>query len=138
MKSDYKKRLEISLVALRLGVFLVMLLWTLDKFINPTHAAKVYEKFYFIAGLESTVMYALGVVEILILLGFLLGLCKKVTYGAVLLFHAISTFSSYKQYLTPFEGPHLLFFAAWPMLAACLTLYLLREEDVKFTVAKKK
>jgi hypothetical protein len=37
--------------------------------------------------------------------------------------HAVSTLSSWKMYLTPFaEGPSLLFFAAWPMLAACVTL----------------
>jgi hypothetical protein len=37
--------------------------------------------------------------------------------------HAVSTLSSWKMYLTPFaEGPSLPFFAAWPMLAACVTL----------------
>lgn len=64
-----------------------------------------------------------------VLLGFVLGLFKKWTYGSVLLFHAVSTLSSWQQYLTPFEGPHLLFFAAWPMLAGCLMLFWLREED---------
>lgn len=42
----------------------------------------------------------------------------------VLLLHGISTLSSYRQYLDPFNN--LLFFAAWPMLAACFALYLLR------------
>jgi hypothetical protein len=46
----------------------------------------------------------------------------------------VSTFSSYKQYLAPFEGPNLLFFAAWPMLAACFTLFLLRDQDKKWSV----
>lgn len=32
------------------------------------------------------------------------------------------------------EGPNLLFFAAWPMLAACLALFLLRDEDTLATV----
>jgi hypothetical protein len=45
----------------------------------------------------------------------------------VLLLHAVSTFSSYRQYLDPFNN--LLFFAAWPMLAACFTLYTLRDLD---------
>jgi hypothetical protein len=30
-----------------------------------------------------------------------------------------------------------MFFAAWPMLAACLALYLLRDEDVPCTVGKE-
>ncbi len=121
--------LQISLLLMRISIFVVMLMWTLDKFINPSHSAKVFEKFYFIAGLESVVMAVIGIMELCILIGFLLGIYKGFCYGAVLIFHTVSTLSSYQQYLSPFEGPHLLFFAAWPMLAGCLMLYLLREED---------
>jgi len=119
-----------SLLAMRLAVFLVMLMWTLDKFINPGHAGKIFEKFYFIAGLESTVLTGLAALELAILIGFLLGVYKRFCYGVVLALHSVSTLSSYQQYLSPFEGPHLLFFAAWPMLAGCLMLYLLRDDDV--------
>lgn len=35
-------RLSLSLLGLRLTVFLVMLMWTLDKFIRPEHAAGVF------------------------------------------------------------------------------------------------
>ncbi len=127
--TDGDGKLQLSLLLLRLGVFLVMFMWTIDKFINPGHASKVYEKFYYIAGMESVVMYVIGAIEIIILLMFLAGYMKKYTYGAVLIFHAVSTLSSFKQYLAPFEGPNLLFFAAWPMLAACIALFLLREQD---------
>ncbi|MGB5443164.1 MAG: hypothetical protein WBN57_11180 [Gammaproteobacteria bacterium] len=126
---DQDKRLEVSLLLLRMSVFLVMFMWTIDKFINPGHAAKVYESFYYIAGLESAVMYVIGALEIILLLLFLAGYKKKYTYAAVLLFHAVSTLSSFKQYLAPFDGPNLLFFAAWPMLAACFALFLLRDGD---------
>lgn len=128
--------LRISLLLMRLAVFVVMLMWTLDKFINPAHAGKIFEKFYFIAGLESTVLAGLAALELIVLLGFLLGVYKRFCYGAVLAFHAVSTLSSYRQYLTPFEGPHLLFFAAWPMLVGCLMLYLLRDEDIYLTLKK--
>ena len=121
--------LQLSLLLMRLSIFVVMLMWTIDKFINPNHSAKVFDKFYFIAGLESSIMAVIGIMELCILIGFLLGVYKRFCYGAVLIFHTVSTLSSYQQYLSPFEGPHLLFFAAWPMLAGCLMLYLLREED---------
>lgn len=127
--TDHDKKLQLSLLLLRSTVFLVMFMWTIDKFLNPGHAAKVYEKFYYIAGMGPVVMYAIGAIEIIILLLFLAGYKKKYTYGAVLAFHAVSTLSSFKQYLAPFEGANLLFFAAWPMLAACLTLFLLRDQD---------
>ena len=126
-------RLGLSLLLLRIGVFIVMLVWTLDKFINPGHAATVYEKFYLLGGLGKEIMYGVGVIELVILAGFILGAWKRVTYGAVLVFHTISTLSSYKQYLAPYDGPNILFFAAWPMLAACIALYLLRDRDVLFT-----
>jgi len=79
MKSQ--PQLTFSLFFLRLTVALVMLGWNLDKFINPEHAATVYEKFYLLGGLDSGAMYATGSVEIVIV-------------------------------------------ATWPMLAACLALYL--------------
>lgn len=122
-------RLQWSLLFIRVSIFAVMLMWTLDKFINPNHAAKVYEKFYWLPGLDSITMTVIGTFELIILLGFVLGLYKRFCYGAVLAFHAVSTLSSFRHYFAPFVGPNLLFFAAWPMLAGCLTLYLLRNDD---------
>lgn len=129
----HDKKMQLSLLSLRLTVFLVMLMWTIDKFVNPAHAASVYETFYFLSGLEPTVIYAIGALELVLLLLFLIGFQKCYTYGAVLILHAVSTFSSFGMYLTPFEGPNLLFFAAWPMLAACFTLFLLRDYDTMWT-----
>ncbi len=122
-------RLEFSLLAMRLTVFLVMAVWTLDKFVNPGHAAAVYEKFYFIPGLGSGLITVIGLAELLLLLAFVAGLARRWTYGAVLLLHGVSTLSPLALYFSPFEGSNLLFFAAWPMLAACLALYLLRDAD---------
>ena len=127
-------RLPITLLLLRLSVFLVMLMWTIDKFINPGHAAGVYAKFYFLGGLGPSVMYLVGVVELVLIIGFVLGVQKPVTYGAVLALHGISTLSAFRQYVAPFDGPNLLFFAAWPALAACYALYVLRDHDTQWVV----
>lgn len=35
-----------SLPLLRLGVFIVMLMWTLDKYVQPDHAGRVFEKLW--------------------------------------------------------------------------------------------
>ena len=124
-------RLELSLFLLRLGVFIVMIAWTLDKFIDPAHAARIYENFYYIGGLGSTIMMVIGVIELVIILAFLAGLWKTYSYGFVMIVHAVSTFSSWDRYIIDIN---LLFFAAWPMLAACVALFLLRDLDVKFTL----
>jgi hypothetical protein len=113
-----------------------MFIWTVDKFARPEHAAKIFAGFYFIGGLGNAAVYLIGGVEMLFLLGFLAGFRKRFTYGFVLVLHGISTLSSFRQYLNPFEGPNLLFFAAWPMLAACFALYLLRESDTLWALDK--
>jgi len=100
--------------------------------LNPDHAARVYEGFYGLPGLGELAFQVLGGLEAALLLGFLFGVRKRFTYGMVLALHAVSTFASYAQYLEPFD--HLLFFAAWPMLAACLALYLLRDQDTWLTL----
>ncbi len=79
-------------------------------------------------------MYAIGGIEVIVLLLFVAGYKKTFTYGVVLALHAVSTLSSFKQYLAPFDGPNLLFFAAWPMLAACIALFLLRDQDRMWSV----
>lgn len=111
-----------------------MLMWTLDKFIRPEHAAAVFAKFYFIGGLGNSIIYIIGAIQLAVIIGFVLGWQKPFTYGAVLFFHAISTFSAFKQYFAPFADVNLLFFAAWPMLAACFTLYYLKNLDTHWTV----
>lgn len=54
------RRLSVSLLLLRASVFVVMLVWTLDKFINPNHATAVFKKFYFIDISAIQVMYLFG------------------------------------------------------------------------------
>ena len=125
-----RKQLGISLLLLRLGIAAVFLIWTVDKFVNPGHAAAVFEKFYKVPGLSATMAYAVGAVQMLMVIAFTVGLFRTWTYGLILIMHAISTFSSWAKYLDPWTYPHLLFFAAIPMLSACVALFLLRRFDI--------
>ena len=125
-------KLTNCLFFLRLSVVLVLVMWTVDKFVNPAHGVGVFEKFYFIGGLSEQLMMIIGALELVLIGLFLIGRFKNITYLAVLLIHAVSTLSAYKYYLDAFTSPGLLFFAAWPMLAACYMLYVFREEDTKF------
>lgn len=132
---DKQRRLQISLFLLRIGVFVVFAFWTADKFINPGHSAKVWAFFYQVPDLEVGILTIIGGVQAALVVLFVLGLFKRFSYGLVLVMHTISTASSYMKYMAPFEN--LLFMAAWPMLAACLALYLLRDEDTFLTVRLK-
>jgi hypothetical protein len=104
----------------------------MDKFVNPAHSAKILQIFYGITGSNDFAVYVMGALQLLLVLAFLAGVKKRLTYGLIFLMHTASTLSAYKLYIDGFNN--LLFFAAWPMLAACFALYLLRDEDVKFTL----
>lgn len=127
-------RVALALLLLRLSVFLVLLMWVLDKFLNPDHAAAVLQAFYGLGGLGTLLIYGLGIIQLLVILAFVVGFKKKFFYTVVLIMHGASTLVSYKQYLDPFTSPNLLFFAAFPMLAACFALVYLQDLDRLFTV----
>lgn len=132
------KRLQISLFLMRIGVFAVLFVWTLDKFLAPEHTARVWAKFYMIDNLGHTMSYAIGSIQMIIILAFLLGVLKRFSYGAVLIMHAASTISTWQYLINPYAGKgSLLFMTAVPMLAACIALYLLRDEDKLLTLSQK-
>ncbi len=132
--SDYQSHLELSLFLLRVTVFIVMLAWTIDKFVDPGHGIAILKGFYFIEGAGEFIVKALGAAELVLILAFVAGMWKKYTYGLVLLFHGLTTLASFDRYIPP--DVTLTFYAAWPMFAACITLYLLRDLDCKFTLSK--
>ena len=105
---EAQNRLEWSLFLLRVGVFIVMAAWTLDKFLNPAHAVVVFENFYLLPELQFTTMYIIGAVQAVFVLAFMAGYKKRISYGAILLMHTFSTFSSFERYLQM----DMLFFAA--------------------------
>ena len=119
-------RLEWSLLLLRLGVFIVMFVWTIEKFVNPGHAINIMRGFYGIDGVAETLVYGMAVAELVLLLLFISGIKRRWTYGIVALLNTGSTFSF----------NNMLFFAAWPMWAACVALYLLRDRDNKLTAPR--
>ena len=70
-----------------------------------------------------------NVLELTLLTALVAGVARRCSYGLVWLLHALSTLAYWRKYLHPFAGEHMLFFAAWPMLAACVALYALRDAD---------
>lgn len=122
-------QLRVSLAALRYSVFVVMAMWTVDKFINPGHAAAVFGAFYGLPGLGEAIFPVVGALQAAIVVAFVVGFAKRWSTLAVLLMHAVSTVTPLMRYLDPWNNPNLLFFAAWPMLAALVALYLLRDYD---------
>ncbi len=127
-------RVSLVLLLTRLSVFIAMMIWVIDKFVQPDHAAAIFQAFYGVSGVATGLVYALGALQLIIVVSFVLGYQKRTTYGLVLLMHAASTLISFPKYLAPFESANILFYAAWPMLAACFALYYLRDLDTRGTI----
>ena len=124
-----KSKLQWSLLLLRLGIFIVFAMWTIDKFLNPEHAASVFERYYKISGLSTTLAYGIGATQAVVILAFVAGAFRSISYSIITLLHTVSTFSTYQQLMDPWSKPNLLFYTAIPMLFACVALWLLRDHD---------
>lgn len=131
------RRLPISLLAIRVSMVLFLLPWVADKFVRPGHAIAVLEGFYGFSGAAAPLVLGLGIAQALLLVLFAFGIARTWSYGLVLAMHAVTTIVSWKQYLDPYAGANILFFAAWPALAACLALFLLREYDTLGTFGRR-
>lgn len=117
-------RIKLSLFLLRLGVSFVLVMWSLDKILNSDRVKDFYPTW------SLNTSFLLGSLELLLVLGFFLGLYKNYSYSIVLIIHTISTLLPWQHYFHPFESKiNLLYFTSWPMLAACIVLFLLRHED---------
>ena len=127
-----ERKLQISLFGLRLGVFAVMFVWAINRVTNYAHNSKVMSHYYKL-DLSENMLTVLGIVQILILLCFLIGKFKALSYGFVLLTHLGATLASAYWLIPPYERHELLYFGSLPMLAACLALFLLREKDTFLT-----
>lgn len=130
-----KKPLPFCLLLLRIAIFVVFLAWGIDKFMRPSAEAVIYQKVYHLPLLPVMAMYVIGALQIILASCFVIGLQKTVTVGLVMLGVIAYTFASYRLYLPPFRGDNLLFFAAWPMLIVCISLYLLRKQDTLLAVS---
>lgn len=128
-----QRKLEISLLALRVGIASVFLVWVAYKIMIPETSQGVFTRFYHMTpGVDVVVI--IGIIQLIIVLAFLAGIAKTWTYGAILVMHFVSTASTWERLIAPFDRPNILFWAAIPMLAATVALFLLRESDQLFVV----
>ena len=132
----HKQQLEIGLLLIRLSTGVFFLIWSIEKIISPEITQKVFSRFYLLE-ISPTLAVAIGIFQTLVVLAFMLGLFKIWTYGAILGMHGVSTLSTYKELLNPYQPPNHLFWAAVPLLAALIALFLLREEDRLLNIASR-
>ncbi len=125
--------LRLPLFLTRLSIFLFMLPWQLMRFTTPEAINRISNKYYKFSMPEigSTIT---GVLMIALLIAFLVGFKKKISYLLVLLLHGIGTLMTIPNLIPGLEGYNQLFLAAVPALAAMLLLYCLRDEDTMLSL----
>ena len=121
--------LPIALAILRYSLSAFLAIWVVEKFVKPETTSAIWEAFYLVGGMPEAGSYAIGAIQAVALLGFVLGVAKFWSYGFWLVSHGAGTLLTYKILMTPYEGSHHLFWAAVPVFGAFLTLFLLRKED---------
>ncbi|NWG45256.1 MAG: DoxX protein [Alphaproteobacteria bacterium] len=131
------RKLPIALAIIRYSVFAFFAVWVVEKFVKPESTVAIWKIFYFTENLPLEASYGIGVVQAVILIGFVLGLARTWTYGLLTLMHALSTLSTYEPLLDPYTRVNHLFWAAVPTLGAMIALFLLREADTIGTLRRR-
>jgi len=127
-------KLKLPLFILRISIALFLLPWVIEKFTKPEVTAKIFAGFYHIKNLPNEGAYAVGAVWVLLLLAFVTGFKKRISYGLVMLFHGLGTVFTIHKLLPFLESYNHLFLAAIPTLGAMTALYLLRDHDTLWTI----
>ena len=122
-----------ALLALRVALGWLMLVWGADKFANPAHGVAVADRFYFGLLGAPSLMPLLG--GLLIALGALVigGVLRRAAYPALLLVAGITLVGVWRSVLDPWgwylERTNALFFPSLIVFAGALALHAFRDED---------
>jgi putative oxidoreductase len=122
-----------SLLFLRVSIALLVLIWGLDKIVDPAHAIRVSDNFYF--GLLSVawLMPVLGAAQVVVALLALVGLCRRFVDPLILLINLGSLLGVWRSIVDPWgwflEGTNALFFPSLIVAAGCLVIIAFRDQE---------
>jgi len=128
--------LKIPLFFTRIAIAAFLLPWVIMRFTKPEQAGKIAAKYYKLGGLSETLHIGIGVFWVLLLLAFVTGFKKRVSYGLVLLLHTVGTIMTIPYLLPGAADFKILFYAAIPVIGAMWLLYSLRDQDTLLSFGK--
>ena len=128
--------LRVPLFLTRLSIFYFLLPWQLARFLDPEFSGRISEKYYHVGAISNGLGIAFGVGWMILLLAFLAGFKKRISYGLVFVLHAGAILITLPSYIYKSASYNQLFLAAIPAAMAMLLLYLLRDQDTLLTVDK--
>lgn len=121
---------SVAFLLVRLGFGVFILVWGLNKLINPTHTQAIFENFYYVSDLSSQLGMLLGILQVGVALLIISALYKTFAYGLGVAIHGTSTIATAPHLLLPFaDGSNLLFMAGLPVLLSAIGLFVARDAD---------
>ncbi len=125
--------LRLPLLLTRLSIVAFLLPWQYMRFSKPEGINNIAQKYYKFSMPEigSTIS---GVLMMALLIAFLVGFKKRISYGLVALLHGVGTAMTIPNLIPGLEGYNQLFLAAIPALMAMVLLYCLRNEDTLLSI----
>lgn len=129
-------KLKFPLFFTRLAIFYFLLPWVLMRFTKPEGSKGIATKYYKLPEMSDMINTGIGVLWVLLLLAFLIGFKKRISYGLVLVIHALGTLFTLPFLMIGTEKMNIMFFAAIPVIGAMWLLYTLREHDTFLSLNK--
>lgn len=130
------KNLKLPLFLARLSIALFLLPWVLMRVTNVEAGAGLFEKYYFIKDMPHIIAHIIAIFWAILLLAFVVGFKKRISYGLVFLLHGVGTLMTLPYLIPGTDNFKILFMAAIPTLAAMGLLYILRNEDTILSIDK--
>jgi uncharacterized membrane protein YphA (DoxX/SURF4 family) len=122
-----------ALLALRLSLGLLMLVWGSDKLVNPDHGVQVAETFYFGILSARAVMPVLGVLEVILGLVVMAGVARRYAYPILAAVTGVTLIGVWRSIVDPWgwmiEGGNALFFPSIIIFSAVLVLMAVGDDD---------
>ncbi|MGB3641472.1 MAG: ATP-binding protein [Rivularia sp. (in: cyanobacteria)] len=132
-----EKRLEIGLFVMRLSISIFFLALIVQKLITTQLKQDIVEGFY-LFGIPNFAIYPLLFFSTALIIVFFSGLYKTFSYGGLLGMQLVILASTYKEMLNFSKPTYLLFWMNIPLTGILITLFLLRDRDIFWTLGKKR
>ena len=129
--------LRLPLLLTRLSIFYFLLPWQLMRFTAPERISGIAKKYYHVPGISNSVGMVIAVLWAILLVAFLVGFKKKISYMLVFILHTGAILIALPSYVLGTGAYNQLFLASIPAAAAMGLLWLLREEDTLLSLKGK-
>ncbi|NIT89746.1 MAG: hypothetical protein GWN70_19020 [Gemmatimonadetes bacterium] len=124
----------LTLLGLRVSLALLMVIWGVDKFVDPGHGAGVAARFYGGVLSAEAFMPVLGSFQLLLGVAVGLGAFPTYVYPALAAVTGITLIGVWRSVVDPWgwylEGSNVLFFPSLVVVLSALVLIAFRDEDV--------